>query len=135
MRYAESVVGLLFGLMSLFFWYLSLSITPSAAQYPQIIIVLLGLISLFVLIRGLVKKEGHREAVEWKRVVPIVILTIIYVMVFNLLDFRLSTAVYLFVFMSVLRFVWPLWKKITLSIALTLVLYVTFGVLFKVPLP
>jgi hypothetical protein len=135
MRYAESIVGLIFCLISLLFWFLSLSITPSAAEYPRIIIVLLGLVSLSVLIRGLVKKDYYKEAMNWKKSVPILILTILYVMVFNLVDFRLSTAVYIFTFMMVLRFAWALWKKITLSIGLTLLFYIIFGILFEVPLP
>jgi hypothetical protein len=132
---SESLVGALFLVICLIFWNMSLSFKPEAAKYPQIIIILLGVTSIGVLFSGLISRNWEKIPFEWNKIIVILFLTSVYVSLFKFIDFRISTTLYMFLFMIVLRFSWSIWKKSILAISLTFLLYVTFGMLFQVQLP
>lgn len=120
------------------FFVQSLSLKQDAGFFPRILSVCIGILNTIELIKILkeepVVSKKKKEEIEPKKLYWILGLSSLYVVGLKPLGFIISTLLYLTITMNVLNVKSK--KVILLTSVLTVaVIYVSFGVLLKVPMP
>jgi putative tricarboxylic transport membrane protein len=109
---------------------------PGAAAFPLIVSILLFLSGLFVFFSGKENVETNwRKIVEEQRTpFRIVILTAAFIAALNLLGYLMTSTLYIFALLSwVSRY--KIWIAAASAIAIGIVSWYVFGILFETPLP
>lgn len=125
-------------LVVILFFVQSFSLKQDAGFFPRILSICIGVlntIELFKLLKGtqaISKKK--KEEVEAKKLYAVLGISTLYILGLKPLGFIIASLAYLIVMMPLLN---VKNKKVVIlaSVATVLVIYVSFGVLLKVPMP
>lgn len=119
------------------FIFQSLSFKGDAALFPQILSVLilvLNTIQLIKVITGNLIKVKKKEDLDSKKLLLILVASIVYVLSLQVLGFVISSLIYLILAMYLLR-VENKKAIVVISVLTIVVIYLSFGILLKVPIP
>ena len=133
-RKAEIIGSILFVLFAGGFFWLTLGLRPSpgpdvgGAFYPRILIFFTLVLSLKLLITSIIDKDTDKQIIfdlkegGLKRVILVIIISLIYLYVLETVGFLVLTPIYLFVLLSIIDA-----KKIPIRIVISIV---TVGVIW-----
>lgn len=126
----------LMGICAVFFFMTS-QLPERAATYPTFVISLLLILTLLDLIITLLNKDNNEEStftgIELKQLLTVTILSGIYIFLINILGYVTSTFLYIGTLLMMLKI-----KKVNsilISVGFSLIIYVLFKMVLKVPLP
>ena len=150
MKKAEIVFGTTSILFALLFFVLAGSFPEPRAQdvgmafYPRILVGLIIVLSLIIIFQAFKKQRPGEDEEQvpffdtsdngLRRVIIMIVLTVIYQQTINLGGFLIVTPIYLIILMLVFRASSP-WKIVLISSLTTFVIYLSFQILLKIPLP
>jgi putative tricarboxylic transport membrane protein len=109
---------------------------PGPGFLPVMMATLLVLLSLFVLIRGLMKSKTPLFKILWKRQFLSVVSVFFYIFLLEFFDFLLSTFIFMFILFTILmkeKNKWP--KVLCYSAAVALAAWLVFCVVIRTPFP
>jgi|GEM_PF-5777342 len=133
-KYPQVFVGAGLLVVGLYFWWLSASLSASAAEYPRIILALMLGIGVVMLVRGF-RDRPSSVAYEYSGVGVPVALTLVYIGLFGRLDFRILTALYVLAMIWKHPTNWSLLRKALLAAVTSTALYTIFVRGFNLPIP
>lgn len=134
-RNAEAIAGLVLVCFAIFAWYASYSIRGSAAFFPSIIIIALGLFSVIYLARSLLAPRRIPQVFErWWIFLIVLGLTIVYAMMVVKVGYITSTVVYIPLLAWIIGFRRPVYIAVT-TLTYMVCVYVLFEIVFRRPLP
>lgn len=125
-------------LVVIIFFVQSFSLKQDAGFFPRILSVCIGILNTIELLKILkgnqVVSKKKKEEVELKKLYAILGVSTLYILGLKPLGFIVSSLVYLMIMMHLLN---VKSKKVVVlaSVATVLIIYVSFGVLLKVPMP
>jgi putative tricarboxylic transport membrane protein len=104
--------------------------------YPRLILGIWLVIAVAITVRGalLMSSDESVQALEWGQLASVIVITGVYMWVVTLLGFVLSSALYIFVVLTLLGFRRPIIVA-ALSIGFPLVTWSVFQFLLRIPLP
>lgn len=125
-------------------YYMTYSFPPRSAIFPRAFIVITAILAVVLLIQAIYKEKKNMplkagEAAQYTpaqryRLFLAVTITIFYLVIIPVLGYFVTTAVYMFVLMTLLKKD-KLVTHVIVTVCTTLVLYGVFGVLLKIWLP
>lgn len=139
MKNVDRITGISFILFGLIFLYETTKLPVDSQSYPRFMIGIMMVLALLVIIRSFMRSSVKKtwgelfEGVEWKRLLFVLLGSLGYLFLVNVLGFFVTTIIYLLITMIVLKA-----NRLTILISIpvfTLVLYLIFRVFLKVPLP
>lgn len=136
----NSIVIILISIFA-FFYAMTFRIVENGAAanpafYPQVLAVLLGLLGLTLLINTLRKGDLSKINIDKEvlyNVLQLMGVLILYVLGIFFIGFPISTG--LFIFISIILLGGSRSTALKLFIPITLVLYIMFFIVFKIPIP
>lgn len=144
---SDLISGFVMLLVSIYVYISALSFPKSDYQlsgpafYPQLMAILLGIVSITLIIRSVrsLKNNEHGEKVRInnpKKVIASMVATLIYVLILKTVGFLIATFIYLTVLILIMQ---PQKNKILISILVSFIMtgavYFIFAVLFAASLP
>lgn len=111
-------------------------LSQDPAYYPRILAGILAVMALVLLIQTLRKKEAIKISANKGlifNISKVIAALILYIIALNILGFLIATAAFLFG--GILLFGGKVKQSAILFLPITLVIYVVFSILFKMPLP
>jgi hypothetical protein len=149
LRKAEVIFGVAAILLAALFFVLSGSFPDSRSRevgmafYPRVVSTIIFLLSLTVIYEAIKKKRP--EPADQKplfamkdggffRALIMIGMTLVYLLVLSYLGFLIITPIFLIILMMVYK-ASSMWKIVLISGVTTLVVYVTFQLFLKIPLP
>ena len=138
---SDTIIGLIITIISVFFLSIADKMPASAARFPKIILSILGILSFFLILKGLraslINKFNSKESITLNSIrnpLIAIALIILYVVLLRLIGFYISTTIYTVLFMLFFR------EKRIRTVLLTAVsinifIYLLFVVQLNVRLP
>jgi len=128
-----------------FFLYLTNKLSYPSNVFPYIIIAGIAILSTMILLQNILAKNETRKnlyEINYKRVIGIVVASIIYISTISTFGFYSVTFIYLMV-MSVMlqsqetniKMTIKIRNSLLLTIGVVILVYIVFGVFLKVPTP
>lgn len=122
-----------------FYFFLIKQLPPKAARYPQFVLSLMLFLTILLAINTFIIKPKNVEEEDkfkgnlFKQFFFVIAISVVYVILIDIIGFFVSTAIYLFVTMVVLKsnVKW----SIVVSILFPIFLYLVFVSFLKVPVP
>ena len=127
-------------ILEAFYFLLIKQLPPKAARYPYFVLGLMVFLTLLLAINTFIIKPKNTEEEEDKfkgnlygQFFFVIVLSAVYVVLIDIIGFFVTTAIYLFVTMVILKsnFKW----SIVVSIVFPIFLYLVFVSFLKVPVP
>lgn len=119
------------------FYYMTSQLTQKASVYPTFVISLLLILTLIDLVSTLINKEDNEESafkgIELKQLLTVIAVSGVYVFLINILGYVTSTFAYIATLLILLKL--KKQNSILISLGFSLVIYVLFKIILKVPLP
>ena len=119
------------------FYYMISKLPEKAIQYPIFVTTLLLFLSLIHLAISFSRKDDGEasgfESIEWKQLAFVLLTSGIYVGILKLVGYVVSTIIYILAVLFGLKVNKKL--SIVISVGFSLVIYVLFKIILKVPLP
>lgn len=119
------------------FYYMTSQLTEKASVYPTFVISLLLILTVIHLISTLINKEDNEESafkgIELKQLLTVIVVSGVYVFLINILGYVTSTFAYIATLLILLKLKKP--NSILISLGFSIVIYVLFKIILKVPLP
>lgn len=137
-RKTKEIISLIVIYMIAFlFLFQSFGFKGDAGLFPKIlsiIIIVLNTIQLVKVITGHLIEIKGKEELDGKKLVVILVASLAYVLSLQVLGFVVSSLIYLILAMYLLR-VENKKALVIISVLTIIVIYLSFGVLLKVPIP
>ena len=122
-----------------FYFFLIKQLPPKAARYPEFVLSLMLFLTILLAINTFIIKPKNVEEEDkfkgnlFKQFFFVIAISVVYVILIDIIGFFVSTAIYLFVTMVVLKsnVKW----SIVVSILFPIFLYLVFVSFLKVPVP
>lgn len=138
---SDTVSGLIIVVISIFFLSFTKKMPDGAAQFPKIMLSLLGVLGFILALRGLraaiINKSDSKESLSFnseKNPMIAIALIVIYAVLLKVVGFYISTAIYTIIFMLFFRE--KRIKIILLTVlGINIFIYLLFVVQLKVELP
>lgn len=127
------------------FWHLTNKLSYPSNVFPYIAIAGIAILSLIILVRNIISKTEIREKtddINYKRIISIVVISIIYISTITIFGFYSVTFIYLMV-MSLMcqsqevgiTFAMKIRNSLLLTILVVVLVYIVFNLFLKVPTP
>lgn len=125
-------------ILEAFYFILIKQLPPKAARYPYFVLGLMVFLTLLLAINTFIIKPKNTEEDKFKgnlygQFFFVIVLSAVYVVLIDIIGFFVTTAIYLFVTMVILKsnIKW----SIVVSIVFPIFLYLVFVSFLKVPVP
>ena len=109
--------------------------SPGPGLLPVVMAMFLAFLSLFTLIKGLIRPVETVDKIPWKRPILAIASVFVFGLLLNLIGFLLSTFIMMFILFSLLRDKNKWTGVFMYSVATALVAWLVFSVAFKIPFP
>ena len=127
-------------ILEAFYFILIKQLPPKAARYPYFVLGLMVFLTLLLAINTFIIKPKNTEEEEdkfkgnlYRQFFFVIVLSAVYVVLIDIIGFFVTTAIYLFVTMIVLKS--DIKWNIVVSILFPIFLYLVFVSFLKVPVP
>ncbi|MRG84851.1 tripartite tricarboxylate transporter TctB family protein [Salinibacillus xinjiangensis] len=136
--YGDAITGLFLLLLSIVFGLITLQLDPRIVRYPQIVLVILGILSSCLIIKEIRKKDKSVKQFYWINIFKTILLfavIYIYLTTIDLIGFVTASTLLMIVLMMISNSYWKWYWILTSSLLTAILIYFVFGQIFYVPLP
>lgn len=122
----DLIVGVIFYAFIGFAYYVTTTMLPDSAVFPQMALALLAILNTALVINGFVKKQSNKFSIK-DTMMPLLYFAgiIVYVLLFQWIGYFPSTAIMLAAYMVILK-VRPLWKIGAITVGYLIFIYLLF---------
>ena len=122
----DLIVGVIFYAFIGFCYYITTTMLPDSAAFPQMTLALLAILNTAMVINSFVKKPANKFTAK-DTAMPLLYFAgiIVYAIVFNFLGYFPATAIMLIAYMLILQ-VRPIWKIFAITAGYLVFIYVLF---------
>lgn len=136
MRKLDLILGVILLAISGIFYSMTSVIKPEGRMYPIFVIGLLAFLTVIHLIITLRSEKDEKnilDGIEMKQLLFVLIFSGIYVFLIDKVGYVIST--FLYVLISLIKLKIEKVNSLLISIGFTVVIYILFKIVLKVPLP